>query len=177
MKNFVGEDVRLQLAHEEERERARVAAAHGAGVDAAAEVVADHANGHARRALLVFGAERQLESGLRGEVHLHRDRGADDAADERDDLMREVTQHDARVFGSVGGGEIVEEGRDHGAARHRAHEELLLGREVAQDRGGGHAEGAADVGEGGAVEAAGDEDRTGSVEDLVAGDARWASHL
>lgn len=177
MKHFVRKDVGLQLAHEEERERAWIAAAHDAGIDAAAEVVADDPQRDPRRAPLVFRAEGKLEGGLGGEMHLHRDRRADDPAKERDDTLGELPEHQARVLGGIHRRELVEHRRDHRSTRHRAHEELLLRREVPQDRGGGDAEAPADVGERGAVEPAGDEDRAGGIEDLVAGDARWAAHL
>lgn len=168
------EDVSLELAEEEERERARIGFADGAGADRAREVVREDADDPARRDLLVLRIERHDD---RGRVHLYGDRGTDDAAEERDHPARELAQDDARIRGSVEAGDGRDEVGGHDApVAHRRGEELLLRGEVAQDRRGRDAEGARDVGERRRGEPAGTERAAGGLEDLIGGDARRASH-
>ena len=177
VENLVNEDVRLELPHEEQGQRTRTAAADDADGDGAGEVVGDDAQRAARRARVGRRVERDDERRLpRREMHLHGDGGADDAADERDGLLREVAQHHARIARGVGASELFENRRHADLPRHRAHEERLLRREVPQDRGGCHAEDGRDVGQRGPFEPARDKDGPGGGEDLVAVDARWTSH-
>lgn len=173
----MNEDVRLELSHEEQGQRTRTAAADDAGRNGAGEVVGDDAQRAARRARVGCRVERNDERRLpRREMHLHSDGGADDAADERDRLLGEMAQHDARIGRSVGARKLFEECRHADLSGHRAHEERLLGREVPEDRGGCHADDGGDVGQRGALEPARDKHGAGSGEDLIAVDARWASH-
>lgn len=172
------EDVRLELAEEQQRQRARIGGADDAGVDRAAEVAGGDTENAARRRVLIVRVEGNDERGLpRGLMHLHRDRGADDRADERDELLREAAQHDARIGRGIDARELVDERRDDQIARaHRRGEKLLLGREMAQDRRRGDLQLRGDVRQRRAGEAALGEGRAGGFEDLLAGDARWTSH-
>ena len=168
------EDVGLELADEEDGQRARIGFADHAGADRAREVVGEDADGVTRRDFLVLRIERHDQ---RGRVHLHRDRGADDGGEERDHAPRELGQHDARI----GRGVERQHGRDEirrgdGAAAHRRVEELLLRIEVAEDRGGRDVDLGGNLRESGGREAARAEVAAGGGEDLIARDARRASH-
>ena len=168
------EDVGLELAEEKERERARFGLTNPAGADGAGEVVGEDADRMARRDLLVLRVERDDQ---RRRVHLHGDRGADDAAEERDHAARELGENDARIRGRVEVGQRGDElGRGDAPVAHRGGEELLLGLEVAEDGCRGDVELAGDVGEGRRSKPACAEGGTGRLEDLYAGDARRTSH-
>jgi len=173
------EDVGLELADEEEREGARLdPVADGLADDArahrAGEVVGEDADRAARRNLLVFGIERNDDG---GRVHLHCDRGTDDVAEERDELAREVAEHDARIGRGVEAGHGHDEvGRSDAAVAHRGGEELLLGLEVAEDGRGCDVERARDLRESRRRKAACSEGEARGFEDLFAGDARRAAH-
>ncbi len=168
------EDVGLELADEEDRERTWVRVADDPRTDRAREVVGEDADRAARRNLLVLRIERNDE---RGRVHLHCDRGTDDAAEERDHAARELGENNARIGGRV---EVDERGdevrRGDAAVAHRGIEELLLRREVAKDRRGRDVELIRDVGKRGCREAARAEGLSRGFEDLIARDARRAGH-
>lgn len=171
------EHVRLELAHEEQRERTRITGTDDAGVHRAAEVVGDDGDRTARRTVVRRGVEGDDQRGLpRRQVHLHRDRGADDAPHERNHLFRESAQHDARILGRIRAGELLEKDRHADLRAHGAGEEILLRRKVPQDRGRRHADALADVRERRPIEAPSHENGSRSLEDLIAVDARRASH-
>lgn len=88
------ENVGLQLAEKEKRERARIGGPDGAGSDGALEVFAEETDRAARRNLFRLRVERHDE---RRRVHLHRDGRTDHGAEERDHAPREVAQHDAGI--------------------------------------------------------------------------------
>ena len=168
------EDVGLELADEEERERARIGLADHARFDGAGEVVGEDADGHARRDLFVLRIERDDE---RGRVHLHRDRGTDHGAEERDHAAGELAEDDAWIGGRVERLHRDEEvGRRDAAVAHRGPEELLLGVEVAEDGRGRDVERGCDLGQRGRREAARAEGAARGFEDLFAGNARWTAH-
>jgi hypothetical protein len=168
------EDVGLELADEEERERARIGLADDAGADGAGEVVGEDADRAARRDLLVGRVEGDHQ---RRRMHLHGDRGTDDAAEERDHPARELAQDDARIRGGVerrdGRDEVR---RDDAAVAHRGPEELLLRAEVPEDGRRRDAELARDIRKGRGRKTARAECAAGGVEDLFAGNARRAAH-
>lgn len=179
VEDVMDEDVRLELAHEEQRHRPRAAAADRAGVHGPAEVVGEDAQAAARRRFGAAGIERHDDGGLaRAEVHLHGDGGADHVLHERHDLLGETAQDDARVCGAVDGRQLFDARRDGDLASARGGgEELLLRGEVPQKRGRRDADFAGHVGQRRAGEAARGEGPAGGVEDLIAADARWTAHL
>jgi len=172
------EDVRLELAEEQQGQRARIGAADDAGLDRAAKVRGGDAQHAARRRVLVLRVEGNDERGLpRGLMHLHGDGGADHGADEGDELLGEAAEHEARIGGRVDARELVDEGRDdEGARAHRRGEEVLLGAEMAKDRGRRDLQLGRDAGERGGGEAALGEGGARGFEDLIAGDTRRTAH-
>lgn len=168
------EDVSLELAEEEQRERARIGLADRAGLHGAREVVREDLHGAARRDLFRARVERHDQ---RGGVHLHRDGGEDDFAEEGEETAGELAEHVARVGFRIELGQRFHEfGQGDGARAHGRAEELLLGIEVAEDGRGRDVERPGDVGQGGGGEPARGEGGAGSVENLVAGDARRSAH-
>lgn len=161
------EDVGLQLAEEEEGQRLRIGAADGAALHGAPEVVGQQADDAARRHVFASWIEWHRE---RRGVHLHGDRGADDAGEERDEAPGEVGQGDARIFVRIEAGQL-QDLRGHGGA-----EERLLGVEVLEDGRGGDVQRLGDVRQRGGREPARLEGGAGGFEDLVARDARGTSH-
>lgn len=166
------------MSEKEERVSARIAAADRARIDRAAEVVADHREHAPRRSGLCVRIERDDERRLpRGEMHLYGDRGADDRADERHELFCEIAEHIARIGGTVDMCELGDERRNLDRARaHRCREQILLRREVTQDRRRRDAQRRRDVGERRRRESARGEDVAGRVENLLVADPRRASH-
>jgi hypothetical protein len=168
------EDVALQRSHEEQRRGARVADAQASGGGGAAEVVGDDGEAAARRAVGV-GIERQDQRG----VLRHDDMAADHPLRERHELLGDPAQDHPRVFGTRRGRQNEDAGRrlDDLRAVHGFGEQLILRPDVAEERRGGDAQLAGDVGQGGGGEAFGGEDAPGGVEELIAADARRAAHL
>ena len=168
------EDVGLELAEEEERERVRIGAANRAGFHGAREVAGQECHRAARRNL--FGARVEGDHDRRG-VHLHGDGGADDLAEEGQEAACELAEHFARIRFRIELRQRGDELRDGDRARgHRGAEQRLLGIEVAQDGRGRDVERFGDVGQGRRGEAARGESGAGGVEDLVSRDARRAAH-
>ena len=168
------EDVSLELAEEEERQRPRLGATDRAGLHGAREVIGEHADHAARRHFLIPRIERHHE---RGGVHLHGDRGADDVGEERDQAFRELGERDAGIGLGVELRQCEDEvGNGDGARGHGSAEERLLGVEVPEDGRGGDVEGFGDVGQRRRRESPRLERGSGGVEDLRARDARRAAH-
>ena len=168
----------MKLADEEQGHGAGVGLADDAGLHSSAEVVRDQPQGPSRRRFLGCGIERHDQRGLpRAHVHLHGDRGADHRLQKRHDLLGERAQDHARVGGVVGLNELLERrGKTELSRAHRRGEQLLLRREVAQDRRGSDVETAGDVGEGGRGKPPLGERGPGGFEDLFAGNARRTAH-
>jgi len=168
------EDVALQGAHEEQGRGARIANAQPAGGGGAAEVAGDDGEAAARRAV-ALGIERQDQRGVLG----HDDVAADHLRGERDELLGDAAEDDARIFGGRGGGQRQDARRrlDDLRAAHGLGEERVLRANVAEERRGGDVQLAGDVGQGGGGEALGGKDAAGGIEDLIAADARGAAHL
>ena len=174
---MVKEDIRLKRAHEEERGGARFFHVQDAGLGGAAEVVGDDAEAAARRGVVVADVEGEDDRGLRAPVHVDGEVLGDGAGDEGDEFLGQAAQHDARVLGAAGGLEADDAGWQLDVPRaHGGGEEGLLGRNVAEDRGGGDAELGGDVGEGGGLEAFRGEDAPRGFEEAFAGDRRRAAH-
>ena len=112
-------------------------------------------------------------------MHGHDDAASDDALGEGNEPLGDAPEYDARIGLGRRAHQFADRGWDFDrfAAAHRLGEEGILGDGVAEQRGGGHAELAGDVGQRGGGEAFGGEDSAGGVEDLVAADARRTSHL
>ena len=112
-------------------------------------------------------------------MHGHDDAAGDDALGKRDELGGNAAEDDARVDFGRSRGELADGGGDldRRAAVHGVVEESVLGADVAEEGGRSDAEPAGDIGEGGGGEALGGEDAPGSVENLIARDARRAAHL
>ena len=112
-------------------------------------------------------------------MHGHDDAASDDALGEGDELRGQTSEDDARV-GVAGRGRKLRDRRrqlDGRAAAHGLGEKRVLGVDVPQQRGGGDAELPGDVGQRGGGEAFVGEDAAGGIEDLIAADARRATHL
>lgn len=172
------EDVSLQRPHEEQRRGARIADPQTAGGGGTAEVVGDDGEAAARRAVGLVERQDQRRP-PRVLVHGDDDAGGDDPLGERDELLGDAAEDGARIGVGGGGGELEDAGRrlEHRTALHGLVEEGVLGVDVAEERRGGDVQLAGDVGQGGGGEAFGGEDAAGGVEDLIAADARGASHL
>lgn len=174
---MVKEDVRLQRAHEEERGGARFFDVQDAGLGGAAEVVGDDAEAAARRGVVVADVEGEDDRGLRAPVHVDGEVLGDGAGDEGDELLGQASQHDARILGAASGLETDDAcGQLDVPRAHGGGEEGLLGRNVAEDGGGGDAELGGDVGEGGGFEALFGEDASCRFEEAFAGDRWRAAH-
>ncbi len=175
---MVEEDIRLKRAHEEERGGARFFHVQDAGLGGAAEVVGDDAEAAARRGVVVADVEGEDDRGLRAPVHVDGEVLGDGAGDEGDEFLGQAAQHDARVLGTAGGLEADDAGRQLDVPRaHGGGEEGLLGRDVAEDRGGGDVKLCRDVGEGRGFEALLGEDASGRFQKAFAGNRRRAAHL
>jgi hypothetical protein len=174
----MGEDVRLEVADEQQRQRARVGFPDDLRVHGSLEVGGEDAQAAARQGVVGGGVERDDEGGLaRAHVHLHGDGGADDVLHEGDELFGEAAEDDPRVFRAFDCGELDDRLGQHEVPRaHGRSEEGLLRFEVPQDRRRRDLQTAGDVRQGGRVEAALGEGAPGGVEDLFAGDARWPAH-
>lgn len=168
------ENVSLQRSHEEERGGARIADVQPSGGGGAAEVVGDDGEAAARRAV-ALGVEGQDER----VVLCGDDLRADHRLGEGNELLGDAAEDRARVGVAGRGGKVEDAGRrlDPGAAAHRLGEERALRLDVAEEGGGGDAELPGDVRQRGRGEAFGGEDAAGGVEELIAAEARWASHL
>ncbi|HEX2121575.1 MAG TPA: hypothetical protein VHL59_08030 [Thermoanaerobaculia bacterium] len=179
VEDLMDEDVRLELSHEEQRHRPRVAAADRSGVHGAAEIVGEDAQPASRRRFGAAGVERHDDGGLsRAEVHLHGDGGADHVLHEWHDLLGEAAQDDPRIGRRVDGRQLFDAWRDGDlASAGGGGEELLLRFEMPQERGRRDADVLRHVGERGAGEPAGDKGPSSGIEDLIAADSRWTAHL
>ena len=168
----------LQRSHEQQRGGARVADAQASRGRSAAEVVGDDGEAAARRAVRLIEGQYQ-RSAPRVSVHGHDDAAGDDALGEGDELRGQAAKNGARIGLGGGCGQVAHRRRnlDGRAAAHGLGEERVLGADVPQQRGGGHAELAGDVGQRRRGEALGGEDAAGGVEDLIAADARRPAHL
>jgi len=171
------EHVALQRSHEKQRRRLRIADAQASRRRGAAEIAGDDGKPAARRAVRLIEGQYQ-RSAPRVSVHGHDDAAGDDALGERDELGGDAAEHHARV-GLAGRLRQVANHRRQldGAAVHRLAEQRVLRLHVPEQRGGGDAELAGDVGQRSGGEALGGEDAAGGLEDLIAADARRASHL
>lgn len=175
----MNEDVGVQLGDEEQGQRARVGLAEAARLHGAGEVADHDGEAAARRALFIVRVERNDHRGLpRVLVHLHGDGRTDDLHDERDELLGEAAQDDARIGIARRAAELLDiRGHADVRAAHGRGEEGLLGVEVAEDGGRRDAERPGDVGQRGAAESLLREDGAGGVEKLLAADAWWSSHV
>lgn len=111
-------------------------------------------------------------------MHLHDEALAEGPGRERHPLLGDLTQDFARVLRGV---DVLQAedavGEDQGLPAHGLVEEGLFGLEVAEDGGRGDVQVGGDVGERRGVEAFEGKDVASAVEDLLAGDGRWPSHL
>lgn len=111
-------------------------------------------------------------------MHVHGDDGRDDAGEKRNQLVRELTQHDARVFVAGERIEHADRRRQLDVARlHRLEEERLLRLDVAEERGRRDLQLVRDIGQRGGLEAFPGEDAPGCREELGPLDGGRASHL
>lgn len=170
--------VGVQRSDEEARGGARIVDGDDAGLGGAAEVRLDDADAAARRAVVAGRIERRDEQrALRARVHVDDDVLGDDAAGERDELLGDPAQHDARVFRPVDGRQLHDERRRLDAAVHRLGEERAFRRDVAQDSGRRDVQLAGDVGQRGGLEPLRREDVSRGGEELFTGDSRRPAHL
>ena len=173
------EHVSLERAHEEQRGGARIADAQPSRGRGAAEIADQDGKAAARRAVTARVEGEDQRRALRVGVHGHDDVRADDGLGKGDEFLGDAAEDGARIGVAGRGGQVADAGGglDDVRAAHGLGEELLLGADVAEEGGGGDVELAGDVGQGGGGEALGAEDATGGVDDLIAADARRASHL
>lgn len=179
VQNLVQEDIGVEVGDEEHGRRAGIAAADHPRVHGPPEVVDDDAQATAGGTLVVLGVERHHHRRrARAVVHGDGDGGPDDLHHEGHELLGEAAEDYARVLGRVRGGQLLDVRRHgHAGAAHGRVEEGLLGWEVPEDGRGGYAEGRGDVRQGSPGEALLGEDAAGRIQELIAGDARWAAHL
>lgn len=168
----------MELADEQKRQRVGVALSNDTGLHGAAEVVGNHPEGASRRCLFRGRVERNDQRGLSGaHVHLHRDRRADHRLQERHYLLRESAKDNRRSGGGVAQDEILESFREAQLPpAHRRGKELLLGREVTEDRSRRDAELSGDVRQGGRRETALGECGLCGVENVFAANTRGTTH-
>lgn len=170
-------DVGLERSHEKQRGGAWIADAQHAGGGGAPEVAGDDAQPAARRRVVALGVEWQNERRLRAVVHVDGEVLRDRGLREGDESLGDLAQDGARIGGGVDGLQRGDEiGNANLAAANGGDEEFVLGAGVAEDRGGRDAKLRGDVGEGGGLVALGHEDAARGVEDLLAGNPRWAAH-
>lgn len=172
-------DVSLQRSHEEQRRGARIADFQSARDYRPPEVVGDDGEAAAGWAV-AFGIEGKNECGaLCTGVHGHHDVRSDHGLGEGDELLGHAAEDDAGIGVRGSGGQVADAGGrlDHVAAVHGLGEEGVLGIDVAEEGGGGDVQFAGDVGEGGGGKALRGEETPGGGEDLIAVDARRATHL
>lgn len=118
--------VRLERAHEEKGERARISAADHAGVHRPAEVIGDDHDSAAGRAVRRFRVERH-DDRAGTLVHVDGDVLADDFLDERDELLGDAAQDPARIGPGIDVLQLDDERRRCGKpGAHRGAEKLLL---------------------------------------------------
>lgn len=166
----------MERAEEEEGGRARILEADDARLRGAAEVVGEDFDAAARRAVRLVRIERHDER-ARALVHEDGDVRGDRVLHERDELLGERAEDDARVGGRIDALQRIDEFRHPDLPRpHGLGEQRLLRIDVAEDGGGGDAELLRDVGERRGLEALRGKDLGGSGEELVSGDAGRASH-
>lgn len=151
--------------------------AYDAGLGGAAEVVGDDDQAAARRGVVAADVEGQDDRRLRLAVHVDGEVLGDGAGDERHELLGQAAEDDAWILGAAGGLEM-DDGRRHFdvAGAHGRREEGLLRPHVPQHGGRRDFQLGGNVGEGGGLEALGGKDAAGSLEELLAGDGRWAAH-
>ena len=169
--------VRLERAHEEQRERARIPAANDAGVHRPAEVLGDDAESAARRAIGRFRIERHHE---RAGALMHEDGDvlSDDFLGERHEALGDLPEDDSRIAASI---DVLkrddERRRGRQLCAHRRTKQLLLRSRVTQDRRGSDVKLAGDVRERGGVESLRGEHAPCRLQQLLPGNPRRPSHL
>ncbi len=153
----------------------RIADAQHACFGGAAEVIGDDLQSAARR-IVGFGIEREHD-GRR--VHGDDNSCGQHLLDERDELLRDAPQHDARIGSGIDERKLEDAVRriEQHAALHRQAEERLLGVDMTKDRGRRDLQLAGDVGEGGGGEALCGEHAAGGVDEALAVDGGRAAHL
>ena len=171
------EHVRMQGTEEEAGGGARIGDPHRSGVAGPGEVALDDPEGAAWRGAVGLAVERQPDLGG-ALVHVDGDDGRDRARQERNQLLGEGLEDDARILGAGERIELQQGGRQLDVAPlHRLEEEALLRLDVPQQRGGGHVQLARDVGEGRGLEALLREDPPRCGEQLGPLNGCRASHL
>ena len=169
--------VRLERAHEEECEGARIAAADDAGVHRPAKVVGHDHQSAAGRAVSRIRIERHHDR-ARLLVHIHGNVLADDFLDEGNELLGDTAQDPARIAPGIDVFQLDDERwRTRQPAAHRGAEKLLLRSGMTQHRGRRDVQLARDVGERRRVEALRREDASRGLQQLFPGNPRWPAHL
>lgn len=141
------------------------------------EVVGDDRQAATRRAVLVIRMEGKSDGGTRLRVNRDSDVLRDGRRGKWDPALRDGSQNDAGIGAGINRLQIDDALRQRDRGPHRGVEQLLLRCEVTQDSRRRDAELAGDVGESRGAEARRGEAAPAGVEDLVAGDGRWAAHL
>ena len=170
----MNENVRLELAREEDGHGPRIGAPDDAGFHGSSKVVGEDPQAAARGRFLLLRIERHDE---RGRVHVDGERGPQHGRHERHELLGQSAEHDPRIGGRVDAHELFDERRQRDSARaHGGREEVLLRREVAQDGRRRNVESSSDVRERRGGEPARREGVASGGEDLFAADPRRAAH-
>jgi hypothetical protein len=139
----------MQRAEEESGGSSVVGDADSSRRGGAGEVPLHHPQPLPWRRILGLAVKRDADfGGARVLVHVHGDDDRQHAAEERDELAREVAEDHARIFVAARGIEIANALRQLDlTAAHRVGEELLLGACVPEHRGRRDLQLAGDVGE------------------------------
>jgi hypothetical protein len=149
-----------------------------AGLSGAAEVLGDDLQAAARGCVRIARIERQDDGGLRTREHVDGEVFGDGPLDEWNELLGQPAQDDARIGGRIDGGKLRDERRDGNAGRpHGLGEQRPLARHMPQNRRRSDLQLRCDIGEGGGLEALGCKDPPRRIEELLAPDDRWPSHL
>jgi hypothetical protein len=169
----------MQRTEEEARAGAVVGDADSSCRCGTGEVPLHGAQSLPRRRILGLAVERDADfGGACVLVHVHGDDDREDAAEERDELAREVAENDARILVAAGRVEIANALRQLDlAAAHCVGEELLFRAGVPEHGSGRHLQLAGDVGERRGFESLAREHTPGDVEELLPLNRRRPAHL
>jgi hypothetical protein len=179
LEDLVIEHVRMQRAEEQSRGCTVIGDAHRARRRGAGEVTLHDSKSLTWRRILGLAVERDSNLGRRCPLmHVDGDDDGHDAAEERNELSREVAEHDARIGVAGGRVEVTDALRQLDlSAPHRVREEPLLRPGVTKNGGGGDLQLAGDVRERCGVESLSGENASRRVEQLLPLNRRRPAHL
>ena len=175
--DVVNEDVRDERTNEKKRGRSRIVDVDDPGSLRAFEIPRKDLFAAARRTVLAARIERQHERRIAALMHRDDHVLRHRFARERNPLLGQLAQDDARIGRRVDVVETEDARRQRDASTHRGIEERLLRFEMAEQRGRSDVKLAGDIGERRCGEAFLREDDARGLEDLIAADGRRSAHL